>query len=73
VFHVEEENVPKLKSNRAAAKRFTRTGTGKIKSKRAFMRHILTKKARKRKRRLRHSGIIDGPDVKRIGRLIPYV
>jgi large subunit ribosomal protein L35 len=53
-------------------KRFRVTGTGKIRSKKAYLRHILTKKARKRKRRLRSPNIIEGPDSRRIKQLIPY-
>ncbi|MFQ6104769.1 MAG: 50S ribosomal protein L35 [Candidatus Glassbacteria bacterium] len=64
--------MPKLKSNRAAMKRFKITGRGKIKSKRAYLRHMLTKKSKKRKRHLRRPGIIKGPDEKRIRLLIPY-
>ena len=45
--------MPKIKTNRGAAKRFKKTGTGKIKAKRAFARHILTKKSTNRKRGLR--------------------
>jgi len=65
--------VPKIRTNRAAAKRFRVTGSGKIRIKRAYMRHILTKKAHKRKRHLRRPGIIEGPDVKKIRMLIPYL
>jgi large subunit ribosomal protein L35 len=64
--------VPKLKSNRSAAKRFSVTGKGKVKTKRAFMRHILGKKAQKRKRKLRRPGILEGHKAARIKRLIPY-
>ena len=64
--------MPKLKSNRAAMKRFRLTGNGKIRSKRAFMRHILTKKKKKLKRHLRRPGIIKRPDEKKIRLLMPY-
>jgi len=64
--------MPKIKTNRSAAKRFKRTGTGKIKRSFSFTGHILTKKSRKRKRRLRKSTIVDPADTKRINRLIPY-
>ena len=52
--------MPKMKTNRGAAKRFKRTGTGALKRRRAYRNHILTKKATKRKRQLR-----DLPDVKK--------
>jgi len=65
--------VPKLKTNRGAAKRFRKTGTGKIKAKRAFARHILTKKATNRKRALRSPKLVDERDVKGIKKLIPYL
>ncbi len=64
--------MPKLKSNRGAAKRFRTTGTGKIKRKKANLRHILTTKDRKTKRNSRQSGLIAPADVKRVKRLIPY-
>ena len=65
--------MPKLKTNRGAAKRFKKTGTGKIKAKRAFARHILTKKATNRKRGLRSPKLVDERDVKGIKKLIPYL
>jgi large subunit ribosomal protein L35 len=65
--------VPKLKTNRGAAKRFKKTGTGKIKAKRAFARHILTKKSANRKRGLRTSKFIEKADTKEIKALIPYI
>ncbi len=65
--------MPKLKTNRGAAKRFKKTGTGKIKAKRAFARHILTKKSTNRKRGLRTSKFIDPSDTQGIKKLIPYV
>jgi large subunit ribosomal protein L35 len=68
-----EGSVPKLKTNRGAAKRFKKTGTGKIKAKRAFARHILTKKSANRKRGLRTSKFINQSDSKGIKRLIPYI
>lgn len=63
----------KMKTNRSAAKRFKVTGSGKIVRNHANKRHILTKKNRKRKRRLRAAGIVDQADAKRIRRLIPYL
>lgn len=65
--------MPKIKTSRGAAKRFKKTGTGKIKVKRAFARHILTKKAANRKRGLRRSKLVDKADRKNVGKLIPYL
>ena len=65
--------MPKIKTNRGAAKRFKKTGTGKIKAKRAFARHILTKKATGRKRVLRKAKYIEAPDMKGIEKLVPYI
>jgi len=65
--------VPKLKTNRGAAKRFKKTGTGKIKAKRAFARHILTKKSANRKRILRSPKYVESPDVKGAKKLVPYL
>jgi large subunit ribosomal protein L35 len=65
--------VPKLKTSRGAAKRFKITGSGKkVKRQKAFANHILTKKSPKRKRNLRHAGLVDGTEIKSIKRLIPY-
>jgi large subunit ribosomal protein L35 len=65
--------VPKLKTNRGAAKRFKKTGTGKIKAKKAFARHILTKKSTNRKRGLRRPKAIEKADTKGIKKLVPYI
>lgn len=65
--------MPKIKTNRAAAKRFKRTGTGKIVRARAFKSHILTKKARGRKRRLRQTTVIDAVNVGAVKRMLPYL
>ncbi|MDI7258410.1 MAG: 50S ribosomal protein L35 [Thermodesulfobacteriota bacterium] len=65
--------MPKLKTNRGAAKRFKKTGTGKVKAKKAFARHILTKKSANRKRGLRRSKLIGKSDAKGIEKLIPYI
>jgi large subunit ribosomal protein L35 len=62
--------MPKMKTNRGAAKRFRVTATGKIKYKRGNARHILTKKSRKRKRQMRRPGVLSGPDTKRLHRLL---
>ncbi len=64
--------MPKIKSNRGAAKRFKTTGSGKIVRNKAFSSHILTKKSTKRKRNLRKSGLVDATNRKNIARLIPY-
>lgn len=63
--------MPKIKTNRAAAKRFRQTGTGKYVYRKANASHILTKKTRKRKRSLRKSQIVDGTNVKEIKLLLP--
>lgn len=64
--------MPKMKTNRGAAKRFRTTGSGKIVRNKANSSHILTKKSTKRKRNLRKSGLVDSADLKGIRRLIPY-
>ena len=64
--------MPKIKTNRAAAKRFRTTKTGIIKRSKAYMSHILTTKTRKRKRHLRAAGTVDVADHKNIRKLIPY-
>ena len=64
--------MPKIKTNRGAAKRFKKTGSGKIRKKSAFTSHILTTKTTKRKRNLRKSSIMAPADAKRIKVLIPY-
>ena len=65
--------MPKMKTNRSAAKRFSKTGSGKIKRNRAFRRHLLEGKAPGRKRALRKSAIMSSGDVKRTRNLIVYV
>ena len=62
--------MPKMKSNRGAAKRFKKTGTGKFKRKKAYKSHLLTKKSASRKRKLRKSALVSGADKKRIERLL---
>jgi large subunit ribosomal protein L35 len=64
--------MPKIKTNRGAAKRFKATGSGKIARNKAFSSHILTKKSTKRKRNLRKSGLVDATNLKQVARLIPY-
>lgn len=63
--------MPKIKTNRAAAKRFRKTGTGKFKFKRAFAGHILTKKTTKKKRCLRKGEMLDATNVKAVRRMLP--
>jgi len=62
--------MPKMKSNRGAAKRFRRTGTGKIRRQQAFHSHILTKKTRKRKRNLRKVTTVAAVDMRRVRRML---
>jgi len=62
--------MPKLKTNSGAKKRFTLTGSGKIKRKHAFKRHILTKKTTKQKRNLTHDTLVDPADVKNVKSLL---
>jgi large subunit ribosomal protein L35 len=64
--------MPKIKTNRAAAKRFRTTKSGIIKRSKAYLSHILTTKTRKRKRRLRLSDTVNPADQKNIRKLIPY-
>lgn len=63
--------MPKMKSNRAAAKRFKRTGSGKLRRSKATAGHFLEKKTAKQKRRLRHSALVSKSDEKRVRRLLP--
>ena len=58
--------MPKSKTNASAKKRFKVTGTGKIKRKHAYKRHILTKKSTKRKRNLRKDGLVHDGDMKNV-------
>ncbi|MEG1498798.1 MAG: 50S ribosomal protein L35 [Bacteroidales bacterium] len=58
--------MPKMKSKSSAKKRFSFTGTGKIKRKHAYKSHILTKKTKKRKRNLTYSAIVDQTNVKAV-------
>jgi large subunit ribosomal protein L35 len=63
--------MPKIKTNRAAAKRFKRTGTGKYAYNRSYHSHILTSKTTKRKRNLRKGRIVDVTNMKALRRLLP--
>ena len=62
--------MPKMKSNRGAAKSFKVTGTGKVKRKHSLKRHILTKKSSKRIRSLRHDALVSDADAKRVRRML---
>ncbi|MCK5825969.1 MAG: 50S ribosomal protein L35 [Desulfuromusa sp.] len=65
--------MPKIKTNRGAAKRFRKTGTGKIRRNKAYTSHILTKKTTKRKRSLRQSIIVSKADSSNVSKLVPYL
>ena len=65
--------MPKIKTNRAAAKRFKKTGTGKLIRNKAYKSHILTKKSTKRKRNLRQATITDATNVKNMKKVLPYL
>ena len=65
--------MPKIKTRRGAAKRFKKTGSGKLARNKAYASHILTKKKRKRKRRLRQGGLADQSNVRAVKRMLPYI
>lgn len=65
--------MPKMKTSRAAAKRFKVTGTGKLVRNKAYKRHILTKKTTKRKRNLRKDIVMDATNVKSMKKILPYM
>ena len=65
--------MPKMKTTKAAAKRFKTTGTGKLKRNKAYKSHILTKKSQKRKRNLRKAAMTDASNVKSIKKILPYM
>jgi large subunit ribosomal protein L35 len=67
-----EKNMPKLKTHTGAAKRFSKTGTGKIKRGHTKTRHILTSKAPKAKRKLGKSELVSDGDYAKVSRMIPY-
>ena len=62
--------MPKIKTNSGSKKRFTLTGTGKVKRKHAFKSHILTKKTNKQKRNLTHIGLVASVDERRVKALL---
>ena len=64
--------MPKLKTNRGAAKRFKSTSSGKLKCKKSHLNHILTKKSTKRKRGLRSPDIVDKVDTPAVKKLLTY-
>ena len=64
--------MPKMKTKRAAAKRFKTTGTGKLMKMKAYKSHILNKKSTKRKRNLRKGGYTDKTNTATIKKLLPY-
>ena len=65
--------MPKIKTSRAAAKRFKTTGTGQIVRNKAYKSHILTKKTQKRKRNLRKATVLDQSNVKNMKKILPYL
>ena len=65
--------MPKLKTKRAAAKRFKRTGTGLLKRNKAYKSHILTKKTTKRERNLRKATVTDKTNSKVMNKILPYM
>ena len=67
-----EDVMPKLKTHKGAAKRFKKTGTGKVKRSHAFMRHILTSKSTKKKRHLDIDTLVSKADEAKVKRMIPY-
>ena len=65
--------MPKMKTTKAAAKRFKKTGTGLLKRNKAYKSHILTKKSQKRKRNLRKATVLDQSNVKNMKKILPYL
>ena len=65
--------MPKIKTNRAAAKRFRVTATGKVKRNKGFKSHLLSSKGKKRKRRLRKGTLVAAVETKNVHKLIPYL
>jgi large subunit ribosomal protein L35 len=64
--------MPKIKTNRGAAKRFKKTASGRFKRSQGYLNHILTKKSTKRKRHLRHGLMVHDSDQAAIERMLPY-
>ena len=65
--------MPKVKTKRAAAKRFKKTGSGQLKRMKAYKSHILTQKSAKRKRNLRQATMTDATNVKTMKKIMPYL
>ena len=65
--------MPKIKTRRAAAKRFSKTASGRIRRKKAFASHILTKKKPKRKMHLRKDTLVGKADHERVSKMVPYL
>jgi large subunit ribosomal protein L35 len=64
--------MPKLKSHKGASKRFKKTGTGKVKRGHSMLRHILSSKSKKRKRKLGKATLVSDGDLLKVKRMIPY-
>ncbi len=64
--------MPKIKTNKSAAKRFYKSGTGKLLRNKGYKRHLLSHKSRKTKRNLKKKSVLFSGDVSRVKRLIPY-
>jgi large subunit ribosomal protein L35 len=69
----ERATMPKIKTSRSAAKRFGFSKTGKVKHKRAYLRHLLSSKSGSRKRHLRHAGALNKTDSATVHKLLPYL
>ena len=65
--------MPKIKTSKAAAKRFKKTGSGQLKRMKAYKSHILTKKSTKRKRNLRRATLVDKTNLKAMKKILPYL
>ena len=65
--------MPKMRTNKAASKRFKKTGTGELKRMKAYKSHILTKKTAKRKRNLRKAALTDSTNIKNMKKILPYI
>ncbi len=65
--------MPKIKTNRAAAKRFRVTGSGKVKRNKGFKSHLLSSKNKKRKRQLRKGAMVSAAETKNVRQLVPYL
>jgi large subunit ribosomal protein L35 len=64
--------MPKLKTHKGAAKRFKKTATGKVKRHHSFLRHMLTSKSHKRKKKLGGATLVSDADTPKVKRMIPY-